>query len=233
MDINLRGYLVDNDTADILRWCGWRDITAPMDIAAGLAAAIQAGEDVTLLINSPGGDMTVGGEIFSMLRRHEGTTEALVQGYAASAATMAMMGAKIIQSEPGAILCYHNPSSSVSGDHRTMSAAAESLKNVRESVLNLYMTRTGKTREEIGALMDEDKWISPQQALEYGLIDKVVGLPAEEESGLPAFAAAAAPVPRVTAAMRQRYHDHVAAEAAEHEAMRDQSMAWITALAKY
>ena len=107
-DITLRGELWDNDSADVLRWWGWRDITAPMDIAAALEAA--GGEDVTLLINSPGGDMTVGTEIRSMLRRYPGKTTALFQGYGASAATLAATGCQVIQSEPGALLCYHNPS---------------------------------------------------------------------------------------------------------------------------
>ena len=59
-DIALRGELWDNDSADVLRWWGFRDIVAPMDIQAALEQA--AGEDVTVLVNSPGGDMTVGGE---------------------------------------------------------------------------------------------------------------------------------------------------------------------------
>ena len=101
-DIALRGELWDNDSADVLRWWGWRDITAPMDIAAALEAA--GGEDVTLLINSPGGDMSVGLEIRSMLRRHPGNTTALFQGYGASAATLAATGCRTIQSEPGALL---------------------------------------------------------------------------------------------------------------------------------
>ena len=72
MDINLRGELWDNDSADVLRFWGWRDITAPMDIASALEQA--GGEDVTVLINSPGGDMTVGMEIRSLLRRYQGKT---------------------------------------------------------------------------------------------------------------------------------------------------------------
>lgn len=75
VDIPLRGELWDNDSADVLRFWGWRDITAPMDIQAALDAA--GGDEVTLLINSPGGDMAVGGEIRSMLRRYKGKTTAL------------------------------------------------------------------------------------------------------------------------------------------------------------
>ena len=80
MDISLRGELWDNDSADVLRFWGWRDITAPMDIAGALERA--GGEDVTLLVNSPGGDMAVGLEIRSMLRRYAGKTVAEATGIA-------------------------------------------------------------------------------------------------------------------------------------------------------
>ena len=112
-EIPLRGELWDNDSADILRWWGWRDITAPMDIQAALETA--GGAEVTLLINSPGGDMSVGLEIRSMLRRYQGKTTALFQGYGASAATLAAAGCQVIQAEPGALLCYHNPSGAAEG----------------------------------------------------------------------------------------------------------------------
>ena len=229
MDIQIRGYLCSNDEADILRWWGWRDITAPMDIEKALKEA--AGEPVTVLINSPGGDMTVGGELFSMFKRYSGHTEALVQGYAASAATMAMTGCRIIRSEPGALLCYHNPSGITEGDYKAMEAMAEGLRNARESVINIYMTRSGKAREDIGALMDKDVWISPQQALEYGLIDEIVGLVAEGEPAPPLIAAAAALTPRITSAMRQKYRESIAAKNDEIKA--NCARAKLRALANY
>ena len=112
-EIQLRGEILDNDTADIARWWGWRDITAPMDIQAALEAA--GGEDVTILVNSPGGDLFSGTEIRSMLRRYPGRTEALIQGYAASAATVAISGCTVIRCESGGLCCYHNPSSTAEG----------------------------------------------------------------------------------------------------------------------
>ena len=180
MDVNLRGELWDNDSADILRWWGWRDITAPMDIQAALDAA--DGEEVTLLINSPGGDMSVGLEIHSMLRRYTGKTTALFQGLGASAATLAATGCQVIQSEPGALLCYHNPAGGAEGDYRAMRRSAEALRNARDCILEVYTARGGgKTREELVSLMDKDIWIRPTQAKQYGLIDEVVGLPGGQE----------------------------------------------------
>ena len=167
MDISLRGELWDNDSADVLRFWGWRDITAPMDIAGALERA--GGEDVTLLVNSPGGDMAVGLEIRSMLRRYAGKTTALFQGFGASAATLAATGCQVIQSEPGALLCYHNPAGGAEGDYRAMRRSAEALRNARDCILEVYTARGGgKTRAELVSLMDKDIWITPTQAREYG-----------------------------------------------------------------
>ena len=233
VDVHLRGELWDNDSADILRWWGWRDITAPMDIQASLEAA--GGDEVTVLINSPGGNMAVGTEIRSMLRRYPGRTTALFQSYGASAATLAATGCQVIRSEPGALLCYHNPSGGAEGDHRAMSRAAEDLRNARDCILEVYTARGGtRSREELIALMDQDIYITPTQAREYGLIDEIVGLPGAEEDPA-AFVAASGGRIRLTAAMREQYRAHVAeqrtAQALEEEARR--ALARLRSLASY
>ena len=232
-DIALRGELWDNDSADVLRFWGWRDITAPMDIQAALEAA--GGEDVTLLVNSPGGDMTVGLEIRSMLRRYQGRTTALFQGFGASAATLAATGCRTIQSEPGALLCYHNPSGGAEGDYRAMRRSAEGLRNARDCILEVYTARGGtRSREELMALMDRDIWITPTLAREYGLIDGIVGAGAEVEDPA-AFVAASGSRIRLTQAMREGYQAHMmeqrASEARKEQAER--TLARLKVLANY
>ena len=232
-DIALRGELWDNDSADVLRFWGWRDITAPMDIQAALEAA--GGEDVTLLVNSPGGDMAVGLEIRSMLRRYQGRTTALFQGFGASAATLAATGCRTIQSEPGALLCYHNPSGGAEGDYRAMRRSAEGLRNARDCILEVYTARGGtRSREELMALMDRDIWITPTLAREYGLIDGIVGAGAEVEDPA-AFLAASGGRIRLTQAMREGYQAHMmeqrASEARKEQAER--TLARLKVLANY
>lgn len=236
VDIALRGELWDNDSADILRWWGWRDITAPMDIEEALRGA--GGDEVTVLVNSPGGDMTVGAEIRSMLRRYQGRTTALFQGYGASAATLAVSSCTVIQSEPGALLCYHNPLASAEGDFHEMERSAESLRNARDCVLEMYSARQGsKSRKELLELMEKNIWISPTQAKEYGLIDEIVALEGvSEPDGDPAaFVAAAGGRIRLTAAMREKYQAHVAEErtAAAKAEQAKRALARIRSLANY
>lgn len=232
-DIALRGELWDNDSADVLRFWGWRDITAPMDIQAALEAA--GGEDVTLLVNSPGGDMAVGLEIRSMLRRYQGRTTALFQGFGASAATLAATGCQTIQSEPGALLCYHNPSGGAEGDYRAMRRSAEGLRNARDCILEVYTARSGtRSREELIALMDRDIWITPTQAREYGLIDGIVGAGAEVEDPA-AFVAASGGRIRLTQAMREGYQAHMVEKraAAARKEQAERTLARLKVLANY
>ena len=233
MDIQLRGELWDNDSADILRFWGWRDITAPMDIAAALEKA--NGEDVTVLINSPGGDMTVGGEIRSMFRRYSGKVTALFQGFGASAATLAASGCNEITAEPGALLCYHNPTSGAHGDFHDMAEASEGLLNARDAILEMYTARNGsKSREELIELMDKNIWITPTQAKEYGLVDTIIPLDGAAEADPAAYVAGTSRM-RITATMREKYQAHVAAmkTAADNEEKANRARARLRALANY
>ena len=103
-----------------------------------------------------------------------------------------------------------------------MSRSAQALKNARDCILEMYQARSGvRSREELTELMDQNIWITPTQAKEYGLIDEIVALDgAEEEADPAAYVAAAGSRYRLTAAMRQQYRDHMAAERIAEERKR-------------
>lgn len=116
-----------------------------------------------------------------------------------------------------------------------MRRSAEALRNARDCVLEVYSARSSaRSREELIALMDKNIWISPSQALDYGLIDEIVGLPGGEEDPA-AFVAASGGRIRLTAAMRQRYQDHMEAVRRETEARERAkcAMAKLRALANF
>ena len=115
-----------------------------------------------------------------------------------------------------------------------MRRSAEAMRNARDCLLEVYTARGGtKTREELIALMDKDIWISPSQAMEYGLIDEIVGLPMEAEDPA-AFVAASGRI-RLTTAMREQYQAHIAGLRAE-DARKEQgrrTLARLRALAEF
>lgn len=230
MDVYLKGTLMDNDSAAIMRWgYDWLDLTCPLDVQNALDKNPE--EDATVYINSHGGILTVGSEIYGILRKHGGGTTAVIQSHAASAATIAMMGCDTIRSEPVATICIHNPMVRAEGDAEYHREVAGDLDTFKESVINAYMPRSKLSREELWALMDEDKWLTPQQALECGLIDEIID---GDKLGTPA------PVLNATggfllpsARMREQYQQHLMDEKVEREKEAKRAQARLELHVKY
>ena len=117
-----------------------------------------------------------------------------------------------------------------------MALASESLRNARDCILEAYTARKGaKSREELIELMDKNIWISPTQAQEYGLLDRIVPLEGGAEEEPAAFVATAGSRMRITTAMREKYQAHVAAqrETAANEEKARRARARLRALATY
>ncbi len=165
--IEVKGQLMSNNIAQVYHYFGW-DACCPKDISAKLREA--AGDEVILEINSPGGYCSAGYEMYTLLMDYEGKVTAHVIE-AASAASLLVCAADEALASDTCIFMIHNTQSSTSGDYRDMQASAEALKEFNAGIINAYVRKTGKTREELQALMDNETYMSAQTAIENGFID--------------------------------------------------------------
>lgn len=130
--------------------------------------------DVTIWINSPGGDCIAASQIYSMLMDYKGNITIKIDGIAASAASViAMAGTRVLMA-PTALMMIHNPVTLAYGDHMEMNKAIEMLSEVKESIINAYEIKTGMSRAKISRLMDEETWMNSNKAIELGFADDIL-----------------------------------------------------------
>ena len=130
--------------------------------------------DITVWINSPGGDCIAAAQIYNMLKEHSGNITIKVDGIAASAASViAMAGDKILMS-PTSLMMIHNPLTMVMGDSSEMKKAIQMLSEVKESIINAYELKTNLSRTKISNLMDVETWLNANKAVELGFADELM-----------------------------------------------------------
>jgi ATP-dependent Clp endopeptidase proteolytic subunit ClpP len=174
--IDIKGSIVSDDYQEVYDWFGIA-ATSPAVVKNAIKEAESSGDKELLVeINSGGGSVFAGAEIYYALMKFEGTVNVEIPSLAASAASfIAMAGkkGKISMSLMGQMM-IHNASTYTSGNYQDMDATSEFLKNIDASIINAYMTKTSKTRDEIQEMMDKTTWFTAQQALESGLIDEIL-----------------------------------------------------------
>lgn len=130
--------------------------------------------DITVWINSPGGDCVAAAQIYNMLMDYKGNVTVKIDGIAASAASViAMAGNKVLMS-PVSMLMIHNPMTVAMGDTAEMQKAIEMLSEVKESIMNAYEIKTGMSRAKISHLMDAETWMNANKAVELGFADDIL-----------------------------------------------------------
>lgn len=170
MEIDVRGDIIGNDDKWIYDWMEW-DSTCPDDVKSALQT-IPAGEKLIVNINSGGGSVMAGQEIYSLLHGRK-DVEIHIQSLAGSAASVIAM-ANTCKMSPVATIMIHNVSmSGASGDYHDMQKNAEILKTMNSALAEAYVAKTGKTKDEILKMMDKETWITAGQALEMGFVDEV------------------------------------------------------------
>lgn len=137
--------------------------------------------DITVWINSPGGDCVAAAQIYNMLMDYKGNVTVKIDGIAASAASViAMAGTKVIVS-PVSMMMIHNPMTSAFGNATEMEKAIAMLDEVKESIINAYEIKTDMSRAKLSHLMDAETWMNANMAVELGFADEIMQRSYEEE----------------------------------------------------
>lgn len=168
VEINVKGPIISNSQKWLYDWMKM-EACAPKDITDKLNEA--NGEDIVLNINSNGGAAVAGFEIYTLLKSYEGKVIARIVGAAMSAASIIACAADECLISDAAIFMIHNTRCYAEGDYRDMEQEADALKQYNEAIINVYEKRTGKTREELQELMDNNTYMSPKRAIELGFVD--------------------------------------------------------------
>ncbi|MDD4624590.1 MAG: Clp protease ClpP [Bacilli bacterium] len=143
---------------------------------------LNSGEgDITVWINSPGGDCIAAAQIYNMLMNYKGNVTVKIDGIAASAASViAMAGNKVIVS-PVSMIMIHNPATIAAGDTLEMQKAITMLDEVKESIINAYEIKTGLSRAKLSHLMDAETWMDANSAIEMGFADEIMQKNTEDD----------------------------------------------------
>lgn len=130
--------------------------------------------DITVSINSPGGDVFAASSIYSMIKEYKGKVTVKITGIAASAASVVAMAGDKVLINPTGYMMIHNPSMVAIGEKADMEIAAKALDEIKEGIINAYAKKTGKERDEISKMMDNETWMSAQTAIEMRFADGVL-----------------------------------------------------------
>ena len=170
MIIKVSGDIIGNDWKEIYDWFGL-DSTCPRDIEKAIAD-LPAGEKLEIEINSGGGDVFAGQEIYSLLRERN-DVEIEIQSLAASAASVIAMAGPCRISPVGLIMIHNVSVNGASGDHGDMAKMADMLKRMDEALAAAYVYKTGMPLDEVLKLMDKETWLTADRAIELGFADGI------------------------------------------------------------
>lgn len=168
--IDVKGQIIESGNEWVYDWLGLES-TSPKKIIKALQEA--GGEDVEIYINSPGGSIFAGSEIYTELRNYSGKKIIKITGIAASAASVIAQAGEC-EISPTGMFMIHNVKTSASGDYRDMDNTGDALRSANQSIMNAYIDKTGMDAEILQDLMDRETYLSAQQAVDHGFVDKIM-----------------------------------------------------------
>lgn len=166
-EIHLNGYIDDE------QWFG--DEITPGALHESLyGQANEQADDVHIRLNSYGGSCNAATRMHDDIRAYPGKVHITISGTAASAATVMAQAADVLDITPGSLFMIHDPATAAYGNEKDMDDAKAVLRACKESILNVYQTRSKKSRNKLSDMMSATTWMDARQALEYGLVDAIV-----------------------------------------------------------
>lgn len=170
MILKINGDIVGNDWKEIYDYFGIECAT-PGDIQKALEE-LPNGDRLQVKINSGGGEVSAGQEMYTMLRNRR-DVDIEVESMAASAASVIAMAGHSSISPVGMLMIHCVSAGRVSGNHQTMEKMAETLRTYDEALASAYVEKTGKSKDEILELMNKETWLTAERAVELGFIDAI------------------------------------------------------------
>jgi ATP-dependent Clp protease protease subunit len=171
IELRIDGEIVDDDWAWIYQWFG---ITSTSPNAFRKKLEEYKGKNITVWINSPGGDVFAGAGIYIALKEHKGKKTVKIDGKAMSAASVIAMAGDEIMMTPVSIMMIHNPWTEARGEAKDMRHAADVLDVVKGTIINAYQMKTKRSRDEISKLMDDETWMDSNSAVAEKFADGIM-----------------------------------------------------------
>lgn len=132
------------------------------------------GKDITVHINSTGGDVFQGQAIYTALKNYSGKVTVKIEGLAASMATIIALAADKVEMTSNSLFMIHSPMSTVFGNKAQMRKQVNALEKIETTMLNVYKAKTNISEDEIEQMMVRETWLSAQEALELGFVDEIL-----------------------------------------------------------
>lgn len=169
--IQMNGEVIPNDYADVYDYLGYENIN-PKTVKQALNDA--NGSDVTLEINSPGGYVDAGSEIYTALKEYSGNVTAKITGQACSAASWIALAADKVEMSPTAQMMIHRASTVTMGNADDLASSLNALDSLDKSFVDLYSQRTGLDSQDVYRLMCNTTWMNAKQAVDNGFADEIM-----------------------------------------------------------
>lgn len=169
--IPMNGEVIPSDYADVYDYLGYESIN-PRAVKQALNEA--NGSDVELEINSPGGYVDAGSEIYTALKEYSGKVTAKITGQACSAASWIALAADCVEMSPTAQMMIHRASTISIGNSDDLSSALNALDSLDQSFVDLYSQKTGLDKQEVYRLMCNTTWMNAKQAVDKGFADAIM-----------------------------------------------------------